>query len=104
MFYVFAVLTYLICGHEEIISVDVRIKDFLRPCLFPRKPLGDPLSFSSSVRMVSMDNSVSGMRSLAFLVLGLGFLARVIAFDNTRKDNVSTSYAGRVCLKLIAPF
>ena len=48
-------------------------------------------------------NPVLGARSLAFLVLGLGFLVRVIAFDNTRKDNVSDFYTRRVYLKLITP-
>ena len=41
--------------------------------------------------MVSMATPVIGLRSLAFLVLGFGFLASVMAFDLTRKDNV------RVC-------
>lgn len=39
----------------------------------------------------SLTVTMAGLRSLVCFVLGLGFLSHVMAFDNTRKDNVRTS-------------
>lgn len=48
-----------------------------------------------------MATPVVGLRFLALLVLGLGFLARVLAFDNTKKDNVRIHLCGSF-LRLIS--
>lgn len=47
---------------------------------------------SPSGKMVSAVSPFSGLRSVACLVLTMGFLAGVMAFDNSRKDNVSVPY------------
>lgn len=39
----------------------------------------------------------AGSRSLLYLLLGLGLLTRVMAFDNTKKDNVRAQ-GFRTCL------
>ena len=51
-----------------------------------------------------MATPVAGLRSLACLILGLGFLARVLAFDNTRKDNVRLEYNGKFQLLILLAY
>ena len=44
--------------------------------------------------------SVTGLRSLVFLVLGFGLLSCVLAFDNSKNDNVSTKDCSGPCFVL----
>ena len=79
-------------GHDEgapetsVYKTQKSISAFLQETVWLSSPS------PSSGKMVSTASPFSGLRSMACIVLAMGFLAGVMAFDNSRKDNVSISY------------